>query len=60
MNINLPTKVRFVIYIITGVGSIVAIYLSNASVIGVNELELWTGLSVFANGLAALNTKEIK
>ena len=59
MNINLPTKVRFGIYIITGVGSLVAVYLSNSGVIGVNGLELWAGLSVFANGLAALNTKEL-
>lgn len=57
MKINLPTKVRFGIYVLTGVGSLVMAYLSTTGVIGAAELELWVGLSAFASGLAALNTK---
>lgn len=57
MTINLPSKVRFGIYIFTGVGSLVIAYLSSVQAIGTPELELWTGLSAFVNGLAALNVK---
>ena len=57
MTVHLPSKVRFGIYIFTGVGSLVIAYLSTVGVIGSAELELWTGLSAFVNGLAALNVR---
>lgn len=50
-------KARFAIYIITGVGSLVVAYLSVKEIIGSAEVGLWTGLSAFVNGLAALNVK---
>lgn len=58
MSFNLPSKVRFTIYVVTGAGSLLIGYLSVKQYIGDPEVSLWAGLSAFANGLAALNVKE--
>lgn len=52
---NLPPKVRFAIYVLLGLGGIVATYLSAINVIGQNELTAWSAFSVFVGGLAAVN-----
>ena len=56
MTVNLPVKVRYTLYIVLGVGSIVMAYLSTVHAIGQAELTAWSALSAFVGGLAALNT----
>jgi hypothetical protein len=59
MTFNLPPKVRFGIYVVFGVGSLVVTYLVNKGRIGVDEVQLFTGLSAFAYGLAAINVNGV-
>lgn len=56
MKVNLPTKVRFGIYVLTGLGDIVVAYLVATGFLGANETAAWVSLSAFVKGLAALNT----
>lgn len=56
-SINLPTNVRFAIYVFLGLGGIVMTYLSATGVVGQNEMTAWSAFSVFVGGLAAVNTK---
>jgi hypothetical protein len=56
MSINLPPKVRFIIYVLVGVGGIIVTYLSTRGVIGEAELTAWSALSALVGGLAAFNT----
>lgn len=56
MNINPPQKVRFVIYVVFGIAALVATYLVKKSIIGVDEVTLFTGISAFVFGLAGINT----
>lgn len=60
MNVNLPAKVRLALYIFFGIGSLVVTYLSVKTIIGVDEVSLWTGISAFVFALAGINvnTKE--
>jgi len=60
MQYNLPTKLRFAIYLFFGVGSILVTYLSTVGVIGTAEVTAWVALSTFGSGLAALNTNVSK
>lgn len=55
MRINLPSKVRFAIYVFNGVGSIVVAYLVAKNYIGDPEAVAWTALSAFTSTMAALN-----
>lgn len=57
MQINLPVKLRFALYVVTGVGSLVMIYLSSKGIVGEAELKFWAGFTTFIGGLAAVNTK---
>lgn len=59
MNINLPPKVRLVVYVVFGVGSLVVTYLVNKGQIGADEVQLFTGLSAFAFALAGLNVSGV-
>lgn len=54
--VNIPPKIRFWIYIATGIGSIVVTYLNTVGVIHAAEVTAWGALSVFVSGLAAFNT----
>lgn len=56
MQLNLPPKVRFAIYVATGIGDILVAYLLTVNVLGTAEAALWVSLSAFVKGLAALNT----
>ena len=56
MQLNLPPKVRYGIYIFVSVGGIVVTYLSSVGVVGQPELTAWSAFSVFVGGLAAVNT----
>lgn len=56
MEINLPPKVRFAIYVFVSVGGILVTYLSTVGVLGQAEMTAWSAFSVFVGGLAAINT----
>jgi hypothetical protein len=58
MKVNLPTKIRKALYIVTAISTPVVYYLSQQGVVN----DFWSGLYVVVvtavSGLAALNTKE--
>lgn len=54
--INIPPAVRFALYIIASVGSVVAAYLFAKGLVGDPELALWAGIVAIINGLAAAKT----
>lgn len=58
MNINLPSRVRFAIYIFNGLGSIVVVYLAAKGIIGDAETVAFGAFNVFTSGLAALNVEK--
>lgn len=55
MDINLPPRVRQVIYIVTSLGSILVAYLSAAHVISPEAVAALIGVNTFVAGLAAYN-----
>lgn len=55
MRLNLPSKVRFAIYVFNGIGSIAVVYLTAKGLIGDPEVAAWTALSAFTSTMAALN-----
>ena len=55
MNINIPENVRGILYVITGIGSIVVTYLAATGMIGINETAAWTAFTAFIAGLARFN-----
>lgn len=55
MRINLPSRLRFAIYVFNGVGSIIVVYLNAKGLIGAAEVTAWTALSAFTSTMAALN-----
>lgn len=54
--INLNPTVRFVLYLVSAVGSAVAAYLFAKGLVGDAELGLWAALVAIVNGIAAANT----
>ena len=56
MQVITNAKVRKAIYVGTGIGDIVMVYLVATGIAGTNESALWIALSAFIKGLAALNT----
>lgn len=56
---TIQPKVRFAIYILSGIGSLVMAYLYTKGVISDPEMVLWSGLSALVNGLSAYNVKGI-
>lgn len=54
--IEIPSRVRFAIYIATGIMQPVAVYLLAVGVIGELEMALFAAEATFVSGLAALNT----
>lgn len=52
----IPPKVRAALYLVYGIGSLVATYLAGKGVIGTDELTLWSGLGVLLGLTAASNT----
>ena len=55
ININIPSKIRNILYIFTALGSIIVAYLSATQVISSNEVAAWTAFTAFIAGLAKLN-----
>lgn len=55
-NVNIPASVRFALYILSAVGSVVATYLISVGRIGEAELAAWSGLVSIVTGIAASNT----
>lgn len=56
MRTNIPPKVRFAVYLITGIGSVAVSYMVAKNMIGDAELTAWTALVGLVNGMAASNT----
>ncbi len=56
---TIQPKVRFAIYILSGIGSLVMAYLYTKGVISDPEMVLWSGLTALVNGLSAYNVKGI-
>jgi hypothetical protein len=56
MILNLPSKVRATLYVITALGSPVITYLALRGTIGELEVGLWTGLVTAVSTMAAINT----
>lgn len=50
-------ELRFVIYVASGIGSLLVTYLSSKGLIGEPEITFWAGLTTLVGGLAAVNTK---
>lgn len=57
MTINLPTKVRAALYILTGLGTPVVAYLFAKDIIGDLEVTLWSAEVTFVSILAMFNVK---
>ena len=58
MKINLPYKVRFVLYVLTGVTTPLIAFLAQNGTIGDDAVTLWSAEVAFVSLLASLNTKE--
>lgn len=54
--VNIPPLVRFWLYLISALGSVVAAYLFAKGYVGDAELALWAGIVAIINGLAAAKT----
>lgn len=55
MKVNLPPKVRLIVYVLFGVGQFVAAYLASKNYIGEAELKLFGQISGFVFAMAAVN-----
>lgn len=53
--IEIGPRLRFTLYLFATVGGLVLIYLSRKSIVGADELELWTGIASLLTLLAAAN-----
>ena len=56
MQLNLPARLRFALYVIALVGTPIVAYLFIKGIIGEAETGLWAALVTVTNGLAAINT----
>lgn len=56
MNSTQYATLRLVIYVVTGLGTLVAGYLFTKGYIGEPEVALWSGVVALVTGLAAVNT----
>lgn len=55
---NLPPKVRFAIYVITGLAAILVTYLSAVGTVGKEATIAFNATVVFVAGLAGYNVKK--
>jgi len=58
MSINLPYKVRAIIYILSGITSPLVVYLSINGSISEAEVALYASIMTFVTGLAAVNVSD--
>lgn len=54
--VNIPSKVRFALYLVSAIGSAVAAYLFAKGYVGDAELGLWAAVVAIVNTLSAANT----
>ena len=54
--LNIPPTVRFVLYLVNAVGSVVVAYLFAKGYVGEPETAAWAGLVAIISGIAAANT----
>lgn len=54
--INISPRIRFALYLLSALGSVVAAYLFAKGYVGDAELALWAGVVAIINGLAAAKT----
>lgn len=54
--VNIPPAVRFALYLLSALGSVIAAYLFAKGLVGDAELALWAGVVAIINGLAAAKT----
>ena len=54
--VNIPAKVRFTLYLLSALGSVVVAYLVAKGHFGEAETAAWAGLVAIVNGLAAART----
>lgn len=57
---NPSPRIRLIIYIVSGVGTIISAYLRAKGLIGDAEQVAWAAFVVFANGLSAANVDTSK
>lgn len=55
MRLNIPYRVRAILYVVAAVATPVVVYLKAKGVIGDLETTLWSALVTAVTGLAALN-----
>jgi len=60
MRVNLPSKVRAVLYVITAVGTPFMAYLLAKGTVGELEMTLWSGEVAVVSAMAALNVQNPK
>jgi len=58
MKFNLSPKIRFALYVITGVAAIYLTYLSDVQAFSEPAIRAFGTLVTFISGLAAINVKE--
>lgn len=54
--INIPAGIRFALYLLSAIGSVVVAYLFARGIVGEAETAGWAGLVAIINGIAAANT----
>lgn len=54
--INIPSKIRFALYLLAAFGSLVVLYAIDKGWVGDPEFKFWTGLAGLLNLLAATKT----
>jgi hypothetical protein len=55
MTLNPPSRVRAVLYILTGLGTPLVAYLAAKGIVGDLEVTLWSAEVAVVSGMAALN-----
>ena len=55
MPVNIPPKVRFALYVVSALGSVVAAYLFARGIVGEAETGLWAGVVAIINTISASN-----
>lgn len=52
---NPNPQIRKIIYIVSGLGSLIVGYAQVKGYIGTDEVALWSGITALVNGLSAIN-----
>lgn len=57
MTVNIPPRIRELLYVFTGIGSIAVTYLGATETISAPEMAAWSAFTVFIASLAGFNVK---